>query len=294
MIERRVEFGFDISFANGGSLNGEGFRLDIPGDAITDAELADLLVADLRLLMVEKVDILNKTYLDEPHKRTESAEGAGKLIDLSHHIRDGMLTYPGLPAPRITTHMSREESRAHYAEGTEFHIGAIDMVANTGTYLDAPSHRYADGFDIAQLPLERLVDVPAVVVVSTATRIGPEAFDDTDTWGKAVLIHTGWDRHFETEGYLGGHPHLTGDGAARLIDGGAVVVGIDSANIDDTSDNARPAHSQLLAAGIPIVEHLTNLDQIGDARHITLTVVPAPVVGLGTFPVRAVARVKTL
>lgn len=294
MTDRRVQFDFAISFANGGGLQGEGFRLDIDSETINDTDLADLIVTDLRLLMVERVLITNKVYIDEPHKRADSTGSATTLVDLSHPIRDGMVTYPGLPAPRITTHMSREESKAHYENGVEFHIGAIEMVANTGTYLDAPSHRYPDGVDIASLPLQKLVGVPTVVVSSSAMTVGPEAFADVETWGKAVLIHTGWDRHFGTEGYLGGHPHLSEAGSKRLIEGGAVAVGIDSANIDNTSAGTRPAHSLLLAAGIPIVEHLTNLELLVGAVDIALTILPAPVVGLGTFPIRAVAQVRML
>lgn len=212
------------------------------------------------------------------------------LIDLSHPIHDGMVTYPGLPGPALRTHLSREESRQMYAEGTEFHIGAIDMVANTGTYLDAPFHRYADGVDIASLPLERLVGVPGVVVDATEPAIGPDVFAATDVRGKAVLIRTGWDGRFGQDDYLGEHPHVTEEGARSLVDGGAMLVGIDSANIDDTSAGLRPAHNMLLAAGIPVVEHLTRLDQLGD-ESFEFFAIPAPFVGLGTFPVRAVARV---
>jgi len=214
------------------------------------------------------------------------------LVDLSHPIRSGQTTYPGLPAPTVSTHLSREASRGTYAEGTEFHIGRIDMVANTGTYMDAPFHRYPDGADIASLPLERLVGVAAVVVDATdRTAIGADAFADVDVADRAVLVHTGWDRHFGRDGYLGEHPHLTAAAAEHLRDHGALIVGIDSANIDDTSGGSRPAHTVLLAAGIPIIEHMTNLGALPPGRSFELFAIPAPVVEMGTFPVRAVARI---
>lgn len=212
-----------------------------------------------------------------------------RIVDLSHPIRDGMVTYPGLPGPEIRTHLSREDSRSHYQEGTEFHIGAIDMVANTGTYIDAPFHRYPDGVDVANLPLERLVGLSGVVVGSSDRAIGSGAFQGTDVMGKAVLIRTGWDVRFGGEDYLGHHPHLTEEGAGWLVDAGALLVGIDSANIDDTSRGGRPVHSLLLAAGVPVVEHLARLDQLPDTPF-EFFAIPAPVVGMGTFPVRAVAR----
>jgi arylformamidase len=213
------------------------------------------------------------------------------IVDLSHPIRSGMVTYPGLPAPTFGTHLSREASRNVYAPGTEFHIGHIDMVTNTGTYMDAPFHRYPDGGDIASLPLERLFAVPTVVVSTDERVITADAFAGVAIEGRAVLVHTGWDQHFEQSDYLGEHPYLTLDAAQRLRDGGALLVGIDSANIDGTHTGERPAHTTLLAAGIPIVEHLTHLDQLVGADEIELFAMPAPMVGLGTFPVRAVARV---
>jgi kynurenine formamidase len=294
LTDRRVQFDFKISFANGGGIQGQKFRLDIDTDSINDRELAELLVADLRLLMVESVEVKNQTYVDEQHKRISTPTSRVIVVDLSHPIRDGMITYPGLPGPVITDHLSREASREHYAEGVRFQIGKIEMVANTGTYVDAPSHRYGDGIDIANLPLDRLVDVPAVVVECREKTIGGAEFSDVDIRGKAVLLHTGWDSHFETETYLGGHPYLTEEGARLMVEGGALLVGIDSANIDDTEDRARPAHSLLLGAGIPVVEHLTNLDKIVGNDLVELIILPAPVVGMGTFPVRAVARIRTV
>jgi arylformamidase len=294
MTERRVVFDFEIDFANGGDLRGRDFRLDIDGDDVADATLADAIVADLRLLMVSAVRITNKRIVAEPHKRQKAADAEGPprgaIVDLSHPIRDGETTYPGLPAPVIGTHLSREASRARYAPGTEFDIGTIAMVGNTGTYLDTPFHRYPDGFDLAALPLASCVDVDGVVVrVHDRRAIDADALTDVETWHRAVLFDTGWSRHFGTPAYGVGAPFLTEGAVRRLIDGGVTLVGIDSVNIDDTDGNARPAHSLLLGAGIPIVEHLTALDRLPD-RGFRVTALPAPVVGLGTFPVRAIAR----
>src|SRR5262245_23442783 len=191
-----------------------------------------------------------------PHRR---------LVDVSHAIEDGMITYRGLPAPVICDYLSREESRSHYAPGVEFQIGKVEMVANTGTYLDSPFHRYADGIDLAGLPLERLADLDAVLVhwpLDRGRAIGQEVFRSVEVRGKAVLVHTGWDRHWRTDAYFEGHPFLTADAATWLRDQGAVLVGIDSLNIDDTDDPNRPVHSTLLRAEIPIVEHLTRLDHL--------------------------------
>jgi arylformamidase len=212
------------------------------------------------------------------------------IIDVSHTIEHGMITYKGLPAPIICDYLSREASRSHYAAGTEFHIGKIEMVANTGTYLDSPFHRYADGLDLSQLPLENLANLDSIVVrVPTGERaIGSELFKRLDVAGKAVLVATGWDRHWRTDKYFEGHPFLTGAAANWLRDAEATLVGIDSLNIDDTADLARPVHSLLLRAGIPIVEHLRGLNAVPDvgARFFA---VPPKVKAFGTFPVRAFA-----
>jgi arylformamidase len=212
------------------------------------------------------------------------------LIDLSHTVEHGMVTYKGLPAPIICDFLSREASRTHYAPGTEFHIGKIEMVANTGTYLDSPFHRYADGKDLSQLPLERVADLDTVVVRIPAGQrdIGRGWFDGLNVLGKAVLVATGWDQHWRTDQYFEGHPFLTADAAHWLRDSGAALVGIDSLNIDDTADLARPVHSALLGAGIPIVEHLCGFTALpdGDARFFA---VPVKVKAFGTFPVRAFA-----
>ncbi len=214
---------------------------------------------------------------------------SNRLIDVSHVVEDGMVTYKGLPAPVICDYLSRESSRAIYAEGTEFHIGKIEMVANTGTYVDSPFHRYPDGTDLAGLPLESLADLDGIVVRVPSS--GSRAIDETllrnlDFHGRAVLIHTGWDRHWLTEQYFEGHPFLTASAARYLADGGAALVGIDSLNIDDTADMARPAHSILLGAGIPIAEHLCNLGALPDSGF-RFHAVPAKIKAFGTFPVRA-------
>lgn len=214
-----------------------------------------------------------------------------ELIDLSHTIEHGLITYKGLPAPVICDHLSREQSKEHYAPGTQFQIGKIEMVANTGTYLDSPFHRYEDGKDLSQLELTSLADLNGMVVSGKreANRgIDVDAFGNLELKGKAVLIHTGWSAHWRTDKYFEGHPFLTKDAAQFLADQGASLVGIDSYNIDDTADLSRPAHSVLLRAGIPIVEHMCNLDQL-PAAGFKFFAVPVKVKGFGTFPVRAFA-----
>ena len=221
-----------------------------------------------------------------------SAESSARFVDLSHVIDDGMSTYPGLPGPAICDFISFEDSHSRYSEGTEFTIGRIDLVTNTGTYIDTPYHRYRDGHDLVGLDLATVSNVPAVVVrVDAATTVIDVAhFSSIDARGRAVLVHTGWDRHWRTEQYFVGHPYLTGDAATWLRDNGAVVVGIDSLNIDSIAGGERPVHSILLRAGIPIIEHMTNLGAIPD-DGFELIAVPPKITGLGTFPVRAHARV---
>lgn len=212
-----------------------------------------------------------------------------RFIDVSHTVSDGLVTYKGLPAPIICDYLSREESRKRYAPGTEFHIGKIEMVANTGTYMDSPFHRYADGKDLSELPLSSIADLDCVVFrIEGARSIDSQAFRGIEIKGKAVLVHTGWSKHFATESYHEGHPHLTEDAALYLRDSGAVLVGIDSFNIDDVSGGERPVHSTLLGAEIPIVEHLTNLHALPD-RNFRFFAVPVKVKDFGTFPVRAFA-----
>jgi arylformamidase len=214
------------------------------------------------------------------------------LIDLSHTIEHGMITYPGLPGPLICDYLSRQASRSHYAPGVEFHIGKIEMVANTGTYLDSPFHRYAAGKDLSQLPLDRLANLDAVVVrpQSSGRALEPNVFAGRALAGKAVLVRTGWDAHWRTDRYLSGHPFLTGDSARFLRDQGVALVGIDSLNIDDTDDRHRPVHSTLLEAEIPIVEHLCNLGGV-PGQGFRFFAVPAKVAAFGTWPVRAFAHV---
>ncbi|MBC8029676.1 MAG: cyclase family protein [Pyrinomonadaceae bacterium] len=213
-----------------------------------------------------------------------------ELIDVSHAVEDGMITYKGLPAPSITDHLTRVQSRKVYASGTEFQIGKIEMVANTGTYLDSPFHRYADGADLSALNLSSLANLEGIVVRRRADAersILVEELAGLDLNGKAVLFHTGWDRHWRTEEYFNGtHPFVTEETAQHLAQSGAALVGIDSYNIDDTKGGTRPAHSILLKQGIPIVEHLCRLSKLPD-QNFKFFAVPVKVRGFGTFPVRA-------
>jgi arylformamidase len=212
---------------------------------------------------------------------------ATRLVELNHVIEGGMITYKGLPAPIICDFLSRPDSRANYDAGTEFQIGRINMVSNTGTYIDTPFHRYADGDDLAAMALERVTALPGVVIrAATDGAIDIDRFTGVDVRGMAVLIHTGWDRHWRTDAYFEAHPFLTAAAAKMLRDAGAALVGIDSHNIDDTSTKARPTHTILLGAGIPIVEHMTGLEQLPD-RGFQFHAAPPRIKGMGTFPVRA-------
>jgi kynurenine formamidase len=223
--------------------------------------------------------------------RVLHAKDAPMLIELSHPIRHGLVTYPGLPAPEITEHLSREAGARIYGPGTSFQIGRISMVANTGTYLDSPFHRFADGADLAQIPLEKLVDLDGITVRATDRRsVDQDHFAALDVEGKAVLIHTGWDRHWETPGYGVDAPFLTAGATRFLVEQGAALVGIDSVNLDDMADKLRPAHTGLLRAGIPIVEHLCGLEQLPPAGF-RFHAAPPRIEGFGTFPVRAWASV---
>ena len=295
--ERRVQFDFEIDFSNGGGIQGQEFRLDMDGDDITDQELADYIIKDLRLLMAGKVRILNKKVILERHKRAgtqpvEELSGThSRFIDLSHTITSGLITYKGIPAPLICDYLSREASRQLYDEGTSFQIGKIEMVANTGTYLDSPFHRFQKGKDISELDLSALAQLEAVVVRAegmSGRAVDRQTFVPIDVRGKAVLVHTGWAKHWATEQYFEGHSFLTEGAAVYLKEQGAVLVGIDSLNIDDISGGARPVHTVLLGAGIPIVEHLCNLHPL-PITGFRFTAVPVKVKGMGTFPVRAFA-----
>jgi kynurenine formamidase len=212
-----------------------------------------------------------------------------RFVDLSHTIEHGMVTYPGLPGPELSDHLSREASRSRYSPGTEFQIGRISMVANTGTYLDSPFHRFEGGSDLAGIPLEAVAGLRVVVVDATGPAIFPDAVPDADLAGAAVLFRTGWDRHFGTDAYgAGGHPYVTAAAVEALIAAGPALVGIDSVNIDDTVTGERPAHTGLLGAGIYVLEHLTGLAALDDSDW-ELFAVPVKVAGMGTFPVRAFA-----
>ena len=212
-----------------------------------------------------------------------------QFIDVSHTVEHGMITYKGLPAPVMCDFLSREESRERYTEGTEFQIGRIEMVANTGTYVDSPFHRYKDGKDLSQLLLSSLANLDSVIVRAPASlgrSISKDAFDKLDIQGRAVLFHTGWDMHWRTDRYFEGHPFLTRDAAEFLAGSKAALVGIDSLNIDNTEDGSRPVHSILLKSEIPIVEHLCNLSRVPD-RGSRFFAVPVKVKDFGSFPVRA-------
>ena len=213
-----------------------------------------------------------------------------RLVDLSHVIEHGMVTYKGLPAPHMCDFWSREHSAQFYEDGSTFQIGRIDMVANTGTYLDAPFHRYADGADLAALELGQLAGLPGIVVRSDDMAVDASAFEGLDVAAKAVLINTGWDRHWRTDSYFENHPFLTEAAAQLLAERGARLVGIDSYNIDDTRVRSRPVHSTLLGAGVLICEHMTDLAALSGERF-TFTAVPPKIAGMGTFPVRAFAEI---
>jgi arylformamidase len=201
-----------------------------------------------------------------------------------------MVTYKGLPAPHICDFWKREDSAANYDDGSTFQIGRIDMVANTGTYLDAPFHRYADGDDLAAVGLERLAGLQGLCVRAEGLEAGPDLFEGLDVAGKAVLVHTGWDRHWRTEAYFEGHPFLSEAAAHMLAERGAVLVGIDSYNIDDTRTRRRPVHTVLLGSGTLVCEHMTRLAEL-PASGFRFTAAPPKVAGMGTFPVRAFASI---
>jgi arylformamidase len=293
---KRVKFDFEISFTNGGGIKAEDFRLDIEGEDISDRELADYIVNDMRLLMVGETKILNKEILTEPHKRkpVSISKTNTVFVDLSHTIEHGLVTYKGLPAPIVCDYLSREASRKFYEEGTEFQIGKIEMVTNTGTYLDCPFHRFEHGKDLSDLTLESLTDLPAIVIrvpFSETLAVSVDHLKNYEIRNRAVLIQTGWgDAFWNTEQYYENHPFVTAEAAAYLRDCQVKLVGIDSHNIDDTRGKSRPVHTTLLGADILIVEHLCNLYLLPD-DGFTFSAIPPKFKGVGTFPVRAMAKV---
>jgi arylformamidase len=297
VLQYRAEFDATVTFRNGGGLQAQGFRVDVPHADVTEAEVSALFLAACRLLMVDRVALSGVRIFAEPHLGTPGgpSEPGRRWVELSHVISAGMITHPGLPAPEISPHLTREASRGVYAPGTEFAIDRISMVGNTGTYLDSPFHRYGDGTDLAGIPIERLVDLPAIVVrtIGGARGVGVDALEGLTVAGRAVLLHTGGDAHWATAEYAVDAPYLTGAGAQWLVDHGAALVGIDAVNIDDitpAAGGARPAHSSLLGAGIPIVEHLTGLAGL-PPTGARFTAAPPRVAAFGTFPVRAYASV---
>ncbi|MFI5713758.1 cyclase family protein [Kribbella sp. NPDC051620] len=300
MASYRARFDAAVSFTNGGGLQVQGFLVDVPSAEVTSAEVGEFFLDSLGLLMAGDVELTNLEIVEAAHKgtrggpaaRSEPSGGRPRYVELNHVIRDGMVTLPNLPGPELGLQLTREASREIYAPGTEFEIGKISMVANTGTYLDSPNHRYADGHDLTGFPLDRLADLPAIVVrVEDSGRLGIDAaaLATYDVRGKAVLLHTGDDARFGTPQYVENAHFLTRDGAQWLIDNGVALVGIDAANVDDMTDGTRPAHTLLLGAGLPIVEHLTSLAHL-PPTGATFTATPPRIQGLATFPVRAYAK----
>jgi arylformamidase len=309
MTDYRVVFDAELTFVNGGGLLANDFRLDVSSPEVTEADVGNLFVRHLGLLMVDEVRVTDMRLIEEQHKgsrypvdEVSQYQGAGKqtqstptrLVELSHPISAGVITYPGLPGPEITPYLTREASRERYAEGTEFAIDWIKMLGNTGTYLDSPFHRYADGTDLAGLPLEVVADLPVIVarLVDAGREIRREALVVYDVAGAAVLLHTGWDQHWGTKAYGKDAPFLTEAAAQFLADAGARLVGIDSVNIDASEGGERPAHSILLGGGIPVLEHLTGLGEV-PVTGARLHAAPPRVKALGTFPVRAYVLVPS-
>jgi kynurenine formamidase len=292
MSEWRVQFDAEVAFSNGGALQAQEFRLDIPGEDIGEEELGELFVRHLGLLMVGTVRISNKSLVQEAHKGSrgvENGQRAKGAVELSHVIEDGMTTHSGLPGPEIGAWLTFEDSK--YGPGTEFQIGKISMVGNTGTYVDAPGHRFRHGEDLSQIGLGKLVDLPGVVVRAGQREITRNLLLAYEVRGRAVLVHTGWDEHWGTEAYISGrHPFLTKEAAEWLVEQGAALVGIDSMNVDDTTDGVRPAHTVLLAAGIPVVEHMTGLKDL-PPHGFRFHAAPPKMAGMSTFPVRAYALI---
>jgi arylformamidase len=294
-MDKRVKFDFEIFFTNGGSIHGVDFRLDIAGDDISDRELADHLVQDMHLLMVGKTRISNKTIILESHKRKPVHEKKESIfIDLSHTIENGLVTYKGLPPPIICDYLSRESSKKFYEEGTQFQIGKIEMVSNTGTYIDCPFHRFENGKDLSEMGLESFVDLDGIVIrapYENGLAVTEDYLRNYEVRNRAVLVHTGWDKHWNSSAYYENHPFLTKEAAEYLRDCGVRLVGIDSHNVDDTRGKSRPVHTTLLGSEILIVEHLCNLYLLPD-DGFHFNAIPPKFKGVGTFPVRAMAKLK--
>ena len=267
--------------------------MDIDGEAIDDTVLADYIVSDMQLLMVAEVKILNKHYIEEKHKRSPvNITPYQNLVDLSHTVFNGLVTYKGLPAPIICDYLSRENSKQFYEEGTQFQIGKIEMVTNTGTYLDCPFHRFEDGKDLSQILLEQCAELDGITINAKDVKaVGKEYFAGKELRNRAVLVYTGWAANWNTPAYFEGHPYLTEEAAIFLKESGVKLVGIDSHNIDNTSGKTRPVHTTLLGAGILIAEHLCNLDSLPESGYL-FNAVPPKIEGAGTFPVRAYASLK--
>ncbi|MET0425340.1 MAG: cyclase family protein, partial [Actinoplanes sp.] len=289
----RAEFDAVVTFSGGGDLQTRGFRIDVPRLDPTEAELIALFLGVLGRPAVDRVELTGIRVFAEPSLDLPARSGPRlRHVELSHVIEDGMVTYPGLPAPTLSVHLSFANSRSSYAEGTEFSMDRIDLLGQTGTYLDSPAHRYDGGTDLAGLSLDRLADLPAVVVRTAGS--GRRAVEAADieplvVAGHAVLLHTGGDLHWRTPEYAVDAPYLTGEAAALLVERGAALVGIDSINMDRmTPRGERPAHTLLLAAGIPVVEHLTGLAEL-PPTGARFTAAPPRITGFGTFPVRAFA-----
>ena len=295
MPEHRAVFDFRIAFTNGGSLEGTGFRLDVPDAVVAEQDVSRLLVQSLGLSLTGSIALANLSFIEEPHQGTRAGEGPAtserRIVELSHAIAHGAITYPGLPGPEITEHLTREAAEAIYGPGVRFQIGRISMVGNTGTYVDSPFHRFDDGVDLAALSLSRLADLEGVVIrVVGSDRRAVDVSDllPYDVAGRAVLIHTGWDRNWGAPEYAVAAPFVTKAATAWLVANGAVLVGIDSVNIDDIGDRSRPVHTGLLGNGVPIVEHLCGLEQL-PVRGFRFHAAPPRVEKFGTFPVRAYA-----
>ena len=296
MLQYRAEIDAAVTLITGGSLRAQGLRVDVPHADVTEAEIAALLVRSLGLRDVGRVELSAVRVLGEPAGFPPPGPVRTRFVELNHVISAGMTTLPGLPAPVVTAHLTWAGSRDRYAEGTEFSMERIDMLGQTGTYVDSPRHRYEGGTDLAGVPLDRLADLPAVVVRTAGSGRRAVTADDLEPLavaGHAVLLHTGGDRHWNTPDYATDAPYLTGEAAALLVERRAALVGIDAINIDDMSPASageRPAHTLLLAAGIPIVEHLTGLAEL-PPHGARFTAAPPRFIGVGTFPVRAYAIV---